>query len=99
MKTKKLLISEMPEQERPREKCALLGPEKLRMGSCLLWFYVRAPRNQSALALADEILGGGGLEKLYHLIRKRPAGDSRNRQGKVFSASGDRRAFHTAFEA
>ncbi len=42
MKTKKLLISEMPEQERPREKCALLGPENYPMWNCLLWFYVRA---------------------------------------------------------
>ena len=70
MKTKKLLISEMPEQERPREKCALLGPEKLSDVELLALVLRTGTRNQSALALADEILGGGGLEKLYHLSEK-----------------------------
>ena len=62
MKTKKLLISVMPEQERPREKCALLGPEKLSDVELLALVLRTGTRNQSALALADEILGGGGLE-------------------------------------
>ena len=70
MKTKKLLISEMPEQERPREKCALLGPEKLSDVELLALVLRTGTRNQSALALADEILGGGCLEKLYHLSEK-----------------------------
>ena len=51
MKNKKLLISEMPEQERPWEKCALLGPEKLSDVELLALVLRTGTRNQSALAL------------------------------------------------
>lgn len=70
MNTKKLLISEMPEQERPREKCALLGPGKLSDAELIALVLRTGTRNLSALALAHEILGNEGLEKFYHLSEK-----------------------------
>ena len=67
---KTLRISEMPEKERPREKCAMLGPEKLSDAELLALVLRTGAQNLSALTLAQEILGGEGLSKLYHLSEK-----------------------------
>ncbi|MDD3222248.1 MAG: JAB domain-containing protein [Clostridia bacterium] len=74
MKTKKILIAQMAEQDRPREKCERLGVDKLSDEELLALLLRTGTRNLSAVGLAGEILSmdipGAGLEKLYHLSRK-----------------------------
>lgn len=74
MKEKKILIAQMAKQDRPREKCRLLGADKLSDEELLALILSTGTRNMSAVGLAEEILSmnipGRGLGKLYHISKK-----------------------------
>lgn len=74
MKYKKTMISELPVQERPREKFEQLGAQKLTDAELLALILRTGTRNLSSLSLAEHILNlnipGSGLEKLYHLSKQ-----------------------------
>lgn len=74
MDEKKVLIAQMAEQDRPREKCERLGADKLSDGELLALILGTGTKNLSAVGLAENILNmdiqGNGLEKLYHISKK-----------------------------
>ena len=74
MEYKKSMMSELPVQERPREKFEQLGAQKLTDAELLALILRTGTRNRNAILLADEILNldipGEGLEKLYHMSKQ-----------------------------
>ena len=69
MQYKKPMMSELPVQERPREKFERLGAQKLTDAELLALILRTGTKEQSAITLAENILNlnkfGEGLEKIY----------------------------------
>ena len=74
MQYKKPMMSELPVQERPREKFERLGAQKLTDAELLALILRTGTKEQSAITLAENILNlnkfGEGLEKIYHMSKQ-----------------------------
>ena len=86
MKKENFTMKELPDSEKPYEKCERDGAKSLSNAELLAVILKSGTKDKTSLALALEVLSAHpsfqGLMGLFHLTRNQASSDSRNWSGE-----------------